>query len=69
MHSTQKGNQWYFGMKLHIGTDSRTGLAHHASVTAANVHDGHEAPNLLHGDETRFYGDSAPTGARRNASA
>jgi IS5 family transposase len=66
MHSTQKGTQWYFGMKLHIGmnsgTDSRTGLAPHASVTAANVHDSHEAPNLLYGDETRFYGDSAYRG-------
>jgi IS5 family transposase len=62
MHSTRKGNQWYFGMKRHIGSDSRTGLVHHASVTAANVHDSHEVPNLLYGDETRFYGDSAYRG-------
>jgi IS5 family transposase len=62
MHSTKKGNQWYFGMKVHIGSDSRTGLVHHASVTAANVHDSHEVPNLLFGDETRFYGDSAYRG-------
>ena len=39
MHQTKKGNQWYFGMKLHIGADSKTGLIHSASVTAANVHD------------------------------
>ena len=62
MHQTKKGNQWHFGMKLHIGADSKTGLIHHASVTAANVHDRHEVPNLLHGEETRFYGDSAYRG-------
>ena len=37
MHQTKKGQQWYFGMKLHIGVDSRTGLARSAMVTAANV--------------------------------
>jgi IS5 family transposase len=62
MHQTKKGNEWHFGMKLHIGTDSKTGLIHSASVTAANVHDSHEVPNLLHGEETRFYGDSAYRG-------
>jgi IS5 family transposase len=62
MHQTKKGNDWHFGMKVHIGTDSRTGLVHSASVTAANVHDSHEVPNLLHGEETRFYGDSAYRG-------
>ena len=62
MHQTKKGNEWHFGMKLHIGTDSKTGLVHRASVTAANVHDSHEVPNLLHGEETRFYGDSAYRG-------
>ena len=62
MHQTKKGNQWHFGMKLHIGADSKTGLVHSASVTAANVHDSHEVPNLLHGEETRFYGDSAYRG-------
>jgi len=62
MHQTKKGNEWHFGMKLHIGTDSKTGLIHSASVTAANVHDSHQVPNLLHGQETRFYGDSAYRG-------
>ncbi len=65
MHQTKKGNQWYFGMKLHIGADSQTGLVHSASVTAANVHDSHEVPNLLHGEETRFYGDSAYRGKQQ----
>jgi len=62
MHQAKKGNEWHFGMKLHIGADSKTGLVHSASVTAANVHDSHEVPNLLHGEETRFYGDSAYRG-------
>jgi IS5 family transposase len=59
MHQTCKGRQWHFGMKLHIGVDSRTGLAHRAVVTAANVHDKHPLPQLLHGNERRVYGDSA----------
>ena len=62
MHQTKKGKDWHFGMKVHIGADSKTGLIHSASVTAANVHDSHEVPNLLHGNETRFYGDSAYRG-------
>lgn len=62
MHQVKKGNQWHFGMKLHIGVDSASGLIHSASVTAANIHDRHEVPNLLHGNETRFYGDSAYRG-------
>lgn len=59
MHQTRKGQQWFFGMKMHIGVDSRTGLAHRAVVTAANVHDKHPLPELLHGNERRVYGDSA----------
>jgi len=59
MHQTRKGQQWYFGMKLHIGVDSKTGLAHSAVVTAANVHDKHPLPDLLHGRERGVWGDSA----------
>ena len=59
MHQTCKGQQWYFGMKLHIGVDSETGLAHSAVVTAANVHDKHPLPDLLHGKEELVYGDCA----------
>ena len=59
MRQTRKGQQWYFGMKLHIGVDSQSGLAHSAVVTSANVHDKHPLPDLLHGDERRVYGDSA----------
>ena len=65
MHQSKKGNQWYFGMKLHIGADSQSGLVHSASVTAGNVHDSQELPNLLHGQETRLYGDSAYRGEKQ----
>ena len=67
MHQSKKGNQWYFGMKLHIGADSHSGLVHSASVTTANVHDSQELPNLLHGRETRLYGDSAYRGKKQRA--
>jgi IS5 family transposase len=59
MHQTRKGKQWFFGMKLHIGVDSATGLAHSAVVTAANVHDKHPLPDLLHGHEERVWSDCA----------
>ena len=59
MHQTRKGQQWYFGMKLHIGVDSKTGLAHRAVVTPANMHDKHPLPDLLHGREEKVWGDSA----------
>ncbi len=55
MHQTRKGQQWYFGMKLHIGVDSRSALAHSAVVTPANAHDKHPIPQLLHGAEQRVY--------------
>jgi IS5 family transposase len=59
MCQTKKGNQWYFGMKAHIGVDSQTKLIHSVVATAANVHDKHPIPQLLHGNEHRVYGDSA----------
>ncbi len=59
MHQTKKGNQWHFGMKLHIGADTQSGLIHSADTTATNVHDSQMAPELLRGDERRVYGDSA----------
>jgi IS5 family transposase len=62
MHQTKKGNQWYFGMKAHIGVDSKTKLMHAVVATAANVHDSQVLPDLLHGDETRVWGDSAYSG-------
>jgi transposase, IS5 family len=64
MHQTRKGQQWYFGMKLHIGVDSKTKLIHSMTATAANVHDATVLGELLHGDETRVYGDQAYRGQR-----
>lgn len=65
MKQTKKGNQWHFGMKVHVGTDSRSGLVHRAVVTAANVHDKHPLPQLLHGQEKRVYGDRGYQGCTR----
>jgi transposase, IS5 family len=64
MHQTQKGNQWYLGMKAHVGVDSQTKLIHSVAATAANVHDSQVLPKLLHGQETRVWGDSAYSGQR-----
>ncbi len=64
MHQTKKGNQWYVGMKAPIGVDSRTTLIHSVAATAANVHDSQVLPKLLHGQETRVWGDSAYSGQR-----
>ncbi len=57
MRQTKKGNQWHFGMKVHVGSDSATGIVHSVVVTPANVHDKHPLPDLLHGAEKRVYGD------------
>lgn len=62
MSSTRKGQQWHFGMKAHIGVDSRTRLIHSVVATAASVHDSQILPDLLHGNETRVWGDSAYSG-------
>ena len=64
MHQTRKGQQWYFGMKLHIGVDSKTKLIHSMKTTAANVHDAKVLGELLHGNETRVYGDQAYRGQK-----
>ncbi len=62
MHQTKKGNQWYFGMKAHLGVDSKTKIVHTAVVTPANVSDAAVLPELLHGEETRVWGDGAYQG-------
>jgi IS5 family transposase len=64
MKQTQKGNQWYFGMKAHLGVDSKTKLIHAVAASAANVHDKHGLPHLLHGRERRVYGDTAYAGQK-----
>ena len=62
MHQTKKGNQWYFGMKVHIGVDAETGVVHSVTTTPANVHDVRETPRLLHGGETQVWGDAGYLG-------
>ena len=64
MHQTKKGNQWYFGMKGHFGVDSRLKLIHSVAATPANVADATVLPELLHGNETRVWGDQAYRGQR-----
>ena len=64
MHQTRKGKQWYFGMKAHIGVDSRNKLIHSVEATAANVHDSRVLEKLLHGKERRVWGDSAYSGQK-----
>ena len=65
MHQTRKGQQWYFGMKAHIGVDVESGLVHTVTTTAANVADINEVGNLLHGKEKTVYADAGYTGAEK----
>jgi len=65
MHQTKKGNQWYFGMKAHIGTDAGTGYVHSMTCTAANVHDLDEAVNLVRADDEVVYVDAGYQGAHK----
>jgi transposase, IS5 family len=65
MHQTAKGKQWYFGMKAHIGVDSKTKLIHTILASAANVADSMALPHLLHGKETRVWGDQAYRGQKQ----
>jgi IS5 family transposase len=62
MHQTRKGNQWYFGMKAHIGVDSKEGIVHSVCTSAASVSDVHMLPDLLHGDEKKVWGDAGYQG-------
>ena len=67
MRQTKKGNEWHFGMKLHIGVDSETGVVHSMSTTPANVHDVTQTPRLLHGGETQVWGDAGYQGGGQEA--
>ncbi len=62
MHQTKKGNQWHFGMKMHIGVDDSMGLVHSVETTSANIHDITMAKQLLHGEEERAWGDAGYLG-------
>ena len=64
MHQTKKkGNQWYFGMKAHIGVDAKSSLTHSLETTAANEHDLNQVGNLLHGKEEFVFADAGYQGA------
>jgi len=63
MHQTKKGNQWYFGMKAHIGVDAESGLVHTVTTTAANAADVTEIEALLHGKEKSVHADAGYIGA------
>ena len=63
MRQTKKGNEWHFGMKVHIGAYAETGVVHSVRTTPANVHDVTEARRLLHGGEKRMWGDAGYQGA------
>lgn len=65
MHQTKKGNEWYFGMKAHIGVDAESGLVHSLTTTAANVADIVETAALLHGDEDTVFADAGYTGVAK----
>jgi IS5 family transposase len=65
MHQTKKGNQYYFGMKAHIGVDADSGLVHSLTATAANVSDVAETHKLLHGEEEVVFLDAGYTGVEK----
>ena len=65
LRQVKKGNQYHFGMKLHIGVDSETGLVHSLTTTSANVHDVTEAHRLLHGRERQVWGDAGYIGVQK----
>ncbi len=65
MHQTKKGNQWYFGMKAHIGADRDSKLVHTVLVTAANVADITKTAELLHGQEKQVHADAGYTGVEK----
>jgi len=65
MHQSKKGNQWYFGMKAHIGVDAHSGLVHTVIGTAGHVSDISQAQALLHGDETMAFGDAGYQGVEK----
>ncbi len=62
MHQTRKGNQWFFGLKAHIGVDAKQGHVHSVATSSANVSDVHMLPDLLHGEERKVWGDGGYQG-------
>jgi IS5 family transposase len=69
MKQSRKGQQWYFGMKAHIGVDAESGLVHTVRGTAGSVNDVVEANSLLHGQESDAFGDAGYQGAGKRPDA
>lgn len=69
MHQAKKGNQWYFGMKAHIGVDADSGLVHTVVGTSANVNDVTQGHALLHGEEVEVFADAGYQGADKRPEA
>jgi IS5 family transposase len=67
MHQTKKGNQWFFGMKAHIGADTASGLVHSVVGTAANVSDISQTHEVLHGREKTVHADAGYIGVEKRA--
>jgi IS5 family transposase len=65
MHQTKKGNEWHFGMKMHIGVDESYGIVHSFTATPANVHDITETARLLQGDEDCVWADAGYQGVAK----
>lgn len=65
MHQTRKGNQWYFGMKAHVGVDAGTGYVHTVTATAANVHDLEQIAHLVRSDDQIVYADAGYQGVAK----
>jgi IS5 family transposase len=69
MRSSKKGNQWYFGMKAHVGVDAESGLVHTAGVTTGSVHDAKVMQHLIREDDTAVYGDKGYASEERKRAA
>ena len=67
MLSTKKGNDWFFGMKAHVGGDAQSGGVHSLETTTAKVHDNQVRDELLHGQETSVWADKGYVSAAREA--
>ncbi len=69
MHQTQKGKQWFFGLKAHIGVDAKRGLVHSFTTTPANEHDLNQLSELIHGEESFVCADSGYRGIEKRKEA
>ena len=69
MHSSKKGNQWYFGMKAHVGVDAESGLVHTVRGTSGDISDIAEANSLLHGQERVAFSDADYQGVEKRPDA